>query len=49
MSKKTSVIHYNDSIKRMTIDMFLEGYTPEQIEKAIRAAARKHRSNKGAK
>ncbi len=47
MSKK-STVHYNEDVKNTTINMFLNGASPSEIEKAIRNLVReyKKRGNK---
>ena len=46
MSKKTSV-HYNDTVKRATIDMFLSGKSADEIERAIRKMVREYKTRGG--
>ena len=43
MNKSNSAIHYNDSIRDMTIAMYMDGKSHEEIEKAIYAKVRNHR------
>jgi len=47
MSKKKTSVHYNDAVKRVTIDMFLSGKSEVQIERAIRKMIRDHKSRGG--
>ena len=40
---KNSNIHYNEKIREFTIEMFMEGKSPEEIERAIYKKVRNYR------
>lgn len=43
---KNSNIHYNEKIREFTIEMFMEGKSPEEIERAIYQKVRQYRRGK---